>query len=144
MTLFKRKSERVLSSLLYFYYVKSFRFRNMKQFFVFGWIDWFGGERISDNNDRIWADRFPRRSRGSLSIQVEGSWVLTYSDHLTKFASFSTRGYLERKPRNDVANTNRRNCKKKFYKNKTKHLRDYETRLADPRLEQKGVFGVLV
>ena len=34
--------------------------------------------------------------------------------------------------------------KKKFYKNKTKHLRDYETRLADPRLEQKGVFGVLV
>ena len=34
--------------------------------------------------------------------------------------------------------------KKKFYKNKTKHLRDYETRLADPRLEQKGVIGVVV
>ena len=28
--------------------------------------------------------------------------------------------------------------------NKTKHLRDYETRLTGPRLEQKGVFGVLV
>lgn len=28
--------------------------------------------------------------------------------------------------------------------NKTKQLRDYETRLTGPRLEQKGVFGVLV
>ena len=33
---------------------------------------------------------------------------------------------------------------KKFYKQKDKHLRDYETKLTDPRLEQKGVIGVLV